>query len=119
MAVDMREATRALNGWARSQGYSDFEIYMAAGGTIGEAVADLNKRRHRLDLAMVALYAWKAPPAPEVHELHPAMVPGAELVEEHERANARLADAALAEAEAQVIGDPDPDNAEVQGADHG
>lgn len=121
MAVDMREATRALNGWARSQGYSDFDTYIASGGSIGDAVTDINRRRQRLDLAMAALYAWQAPSASEQRELDPAVVTSAELLDEHERANARMAIGpdALARVEAEVIGDEpvDPDNAHVQGAD--
>lgn len=121
MANDHKEATRALNGWARSQGYSDFDLYMQAGGSIGEAVSNLNQRRMRLDLAIAALYEWTAPPpAPEPPELHPEIVTEHELLDDHERANARMTIGpdALARAEAEVIGDPvDPHNAQVQGAE--
>jgi hypothetical protein len=100
MTVDAKEATRALNGWARSQGYADFETYIAAGCSFADAIADINRRRQRLDLAMVALYAWK-PPAPPQH------------------AHMTIGPEALARAEAEVSGDPvEPHNAHAQGGEH-
>jgi len=115
MTVDAKEATRALNGWARSQGYSDFDTYMAAGGTIREAMLDLQKRRERIDLATAAIYQWKAPPAPPPHQ--PEIAGRAEH-EDYERANTRMTigEDALKAAEAEVTGEAvEPDNAQIQG----
>jgi hypothetical protein len=123
MAVDPKQANRALNGWARSQGYSDFDFYIATGGSIGDAARDLQQRRTRIDLATAALYEWKAPPPPPPPpELHPEL-PGRPELDDYERANARMAigPEALAQAEAEVVGDEpvDPDNAQIAGAEYG
>jgi hypothetical protein len=122
MAVDPKEAKRVLNGWARSQGYSDFDTFIAAGNSVGDAMRDLQQRRTRIDLATAALYEWKAPPPPPPPpELHPEL-PGNAEHDDYERANARMTigPEALARAEADVIGDPvDPNNAHIEGYDDG
>jgi hypothetical protein len=117
--VDPKVARRELDRWARMTGYSDFDTYVAAGGSIGHAREDLDRRRHRLDLAMVGLYQYQAPVPPAPPEKH-AEVTGDELLDDHERANTRMAIGpdALARAEAEVIGDPaDPANIAIQGDD--
>jgi hypothetical protein len=90
---------RALDAWARREGYANFPTYMAAGGTMSEAHRALTVERQRIDWALTALHRWH-PPAPP---------PKAELT---------IHAADLARAEAEVIGDPvDPDNTAIQGYD--
>lgn len=96
--IDFRQANRALDGWARGQGYADFNTYVAAGGTFKHAREDIEAKRNRLHLAMTALYRWQPPkPQPVKRDDDPELA-------DYERANARLADEALAHAEAQVTG---------------
>jgi len=120
--IDLRDAMKELDRWARGQGYASFDVYISAGGGFGAARADIEHKRHRLHLAMVALYRWKPPQPPERAAPQAEKVGAAEL-EDYERANARMATGAfgpeaLARAEAEVIGDPvDPDNAGIQGTE--
>ena len=118
--VDPREALRALNGWARVQGYFDFDTYIASGGSFATAVADITKRRRWLDLAMVAIYQWKPPAPPVPPPVKSPELTGADELEDYERASARMTigEDALRAAEADVTGEPiDPDNAHPQGID--
>lgn len=114
--VDPKEALHALNTWTRSSlDYADFDTYIRAGGSFGDAIKTINRDRHQLDLAMVALYQWK--PAPPPHEPE---VAGQGEAEDYERANQRMTigPEALARAEAEVTGEPlDPHNAGIHGID--
>ena len=96
---------RALDRWARNQGYADFDTFIRTGGSIVEAREDIGHRIAMLESARVALgrYGDNGREAEDAaqHDL-PAIGPDA-----------------LAAAEADVVGEPvDPDNAQIQGFDH-
>jgi len=114
--TDPKEALRVLNAWTRSSlGYADFDTFIRAGGSFGDAITAIGNERRRLGLAMVALYQWKPAPPP-----HPPEVAGQGEAEDYERANERITigPEALARAEAEVTGEPvDPHNAGIQGLD--
>jgi hypothetical protein len=86
---------RALNRWARDQGYADFDTFIRTGGSIVEAIRDIN---HEIDM---------------LEEARGALVHG------RNAAASTIGPDALAAAEADVIGEPaDGDNAQIQGFDH-
>ena len=98
--IDRKECRRALDGWARDQGYISFDTYIWAGGSFAFAREDIQKRRLRLDYAMAGLYQWTPP--------------------KQTNGDMTISEEALARAEEAVIGElVDPDNAHAQGADHG
>jgi hypothetical protein len=94
---------RALDRWARNQGYADFDTFIRTGGSIVEAIRDIN---HEIDM---------------LEEARGALVYGPLTLNERKRnaAASTIGPDALAAAEADVIGEPaDGDNAQVQGFDH-
>jgi hypothetical protein len=93
----------SLNRWARNQGYADFDTFIRTGGSIVEAIRDIN---HEIDM---------------LEEARGALVYGPLTLNERKRnaAASTIGPDALAAAEADVIGEPaDGDNAQVQGFDH-
>ena len=114
--TDPKEALRALNAWTRgSLGFADFDTFIRAGGSFGDAITAIGKERNRLNLAMAALYQWKPAPPAKSPELS-----GAAEAEDYERANERLTigPEALARAEADVTGEAEAleDIAALQGS---
>jgi hypothetical protein len=94
---------RALDRWARNQGYADFDTYIRVGGSIAEARADIGHRIAMLESARGALGGYGDTGREDVaqHGL-PAIGPDA-----------------LAAAEADAAGEPvDADNTQIQGFDH-
>jgi hypothetical protein len=94
---------RALDRWARNQGYADFDTFIRTGGSIVEAIRDIN---HEIDM---------------LEEARGALVHGPLTLNERKRnaAASTIGPDALAAAEADVIGEPaDGDNAQIQGFDH-
>jgi hypothetical protein len=95
---------RALDRWARNQGYADFDTYIRVGGSIAEACENIDHRIAMLEDAKVAAgrYGDNEREDGAQHDSAPAIGPDA-----------------LAAAEADVVGEPvDPDNAQIQGFDH-
>ena len=75
-----------LDRWARDYGHNDFDTYIRAGGSVGEAMRDISRRIRRLVEAL--------------KQLQPEIAPEA----------LRLA---------ETDEPPDPENAQIQGAEHG
>jgi hypothetical protein len=94
MLAKPSDGRRALDNWARDEGYSDFDTYVRGGGSALDARQGILRRIARLTAALRWLGDF----------------PVAQ----------RVADQALAEPEAAVAGDdpPDPGNAHPQGDDH-
>jgi hypothetical protein len=115
--MTMQDNRRALDRWARSAGWSDFDTYIRLGGGLGEVARDIDGKTLWLNRARAALYSYAPPPAPPPIERQPD--DDADL-EDYQRGNARMTigEAALARAEAEASGEPvDPHNAHVQGED--
>ena len=114
--MTMQENRRALDRWARTTGWADFDTYTRLGGSIGDAARDIDAKTLWLNKARAALYDYAPPPEPRAT----LAVRDAEL-EDYERANARITigPEALARAEAEASGDPvEPHNAQDQGNEH-
>jgi hypothetical protein len=95
---------RALDRWARNQGYADFDTYIRIGGSIAEARADIGHRIAMLESARVALGRYQ---------------PGDRVKPADSTPNPTIGPDALAAAEADAVGEPvDADNAQIQGFDH-
>jgi hypothetical protein len=89
--------TKAIDRWAREYGHADYDTFIRAGGSVGEAMRDISRRIRSLQLALNSITA--EPPNPQlVNPDKPYVWP------EH------VAPKAPDEP-------PDPDNAHIQGAD--
>src|SRR5262249_52090797 len=113
----LQDNRRALDRWARTTGWADFDTYIRLGGSVSDAARDIDAKVLWLNKARAALYDYAPPPEPRA----PIAARDADL-EDYERANARMSTGpeALARAEAETSGDEpvDPHNAHAQGADH-
>jgi hypothetical protein len=89
---------KALDSWARQFGYADFDTYVRTGGSIADAADDIRKRIQVLQAALDALHPQ---PAPEPVEARAA-----------EQAKAAIVEPPNDEP-------PDPENAQIQGAEYG
>jgi predicted RNA-binding Zn ribbon-like protein len=105
-------ASIALNRWARDFGYSDFNTFIAAGGSIADAADDIRKRIQRLHHALKAL--TQLMPTDDlsdiVYNTSSTQTPAAVL---HEWQTDALAQTNTEDEP------PDPENAQIQGAEHG
>jgi hypothetical protein len=104
---------KALDSWARQFGYSDFDTYIRAGGSIAEAANDIRKRVRILNAALQALE--KFPAATDdlsdlIYNPNPSQTPATVLQEWQTDAMAQT------KTEDEP---PDPENAQIQGAEHG
>lgn len=93
---------KALDRWAREAGYSDFDTYVRTGGSFADVRRDIAKRIQALHDAMTQIEHRISPDTPRA-------------------APATLAEADLAAASkfaAHEDEPPDPDNAQIQGADY-
>jgi hypothetical protein len=96
---------KPLDSWARQFGYADFDTYIQAGGSINDVRRDIAKRIHNLQIALDALDFTPSPPMAETPPPKPPSnfhtePPGHTLELRHDEP-------------------PDPDNAQIQGAEFG
>jgi hypothetical protein len=111
---------RALDRWARNQGYADFDTYIRIGGSIAEARADIGHRIAMLESARVALGGYGDNEREDVPQPHDPTNPFAPT-ERHDSYHSApaIGPDALAAAEADAVGEPiDADNAQIQGFNH-
>lgn len=102
---------RALDNWARDEGYSNFDTYIRTGGSLLAASQDIVRRIERLTTAL--RWIWDFP----VAEAEPSTIDPEVLAAV--RQGAAIGPEALARMEAEAAGEqPDPDNAQPQGDDH-
>jgi hypothetical protein len=95
---------KALDSWARQYGVSDWDTYIRSGGSILDAAGDIAQRIRRLQDALKAL-----PVDPRYLDQRAPYL--AEPVINPE---------ALARLETEPHDEPpDPENAQIQGAEHG
>jgi len=94
---------KALDRWAKDNGWATFDVFLATGGSILACREDLLAKRDQIDDALFALL----PIAPTRRGQKPLTSPVAVIGPD-----------ALAAAEADQAGDePDPHNAAVEGQD--
>jgi hypothetical protein len=102
----------ALNRWARDFGYNDFDTFVRAGGSILDAAKDIAQRIRSLQDALKAL-----PMDPRYLDQRAPYLVEPDVTLDQAKA---VADRGVQ----QIIeppGDepPDPENAQIQGAEHG
>jgi hypothetical protein len=99
---------RALNRWARNQGWADFDAYTAAGGSVLQAMQDIRRNINELGITLTALRRLAGPEPTE-----------AEIQQSQNRSATVVGPEALAKLEAEHYDEPtDADNAQIQGFDH-
>jgi hypothetical protein len=109
MLAKPSDGRRALDNWARDEGYSDFDTYVRGGGSILAARQDIERRIERLQTAR----RWLGDRT--VVEPASATGPGGVVVTH----GPTIGPEALARLEAETAGEqPDPANAHRQGDDH-
>ena len=97
---------RALNRWARNQGWNDFDTFVRTGGSIAEAREDIDHRIAMLETARTALARYSGKDQTQDERKQDGTPP-------------TIGPDALARLEAEQLGEPpDPDNAQIQGFDH-
>lgn len=88
---------KALDSWARQFGYADFDTFVRTGGNILDAVRDIKQRMNTLQLALNQLERSAPVIEPERTRIMPAINPETNQADDEP---------------------PDPENAQIQGAEH-
>ena len=72
------EGRRYLNAWAREQGYSDYDTYLAIGGKVSDTAASLSREMKRIGYALGVLYGAGEPEPfePPLEEHRPVVTCG-------------------------------------------
>jgi hypothetical protein len=106
---------KALDSWARQFGYSDFDTYIrAGGGSLEDVRTDIHRRIRLLHDALKAL-SFDEPEPEDPMRLTPASAGAYTPV-----GSLDLTTGKLEEAPAKTEDEPpDPENAQIQGAEHG
>ena len=96
---------QALNRWARRNGYNDFSTYIATGGNLLSAAESLVAERADINRALRAINRYSPVPEQQAGNLATAQNP--------QSAEPWVPPGIVVE----PVGQPDPDNAAVQGVD--